>query len=99
MSLRRLKLDLKNLMAWFSDMVKAISEEITHAEKTKGSLLPAMPGGTAEAAMHLLQLLGALRHVINTSPQDEAVYPDPLLLQQGIPSYPQVRYMPNYYLY
>lgn len=82
---RRRRLDMGEVMVWYGDMATSLLADLARAEKSKDD-----PTGTgngrlkSEISILILQLVGALRRVIETNPTNAvSSYPDPIFLEQA----------------
>ncbi|KAG8998194.1 hypothetical protein FRB90_012355 [Tulasnella sp. 427] len=82
---RRRQLDMTEVMVWYNDIATSLLADLVQAEKSNHNMAVA---GTArlksEISILILQLLGALRRVIETHPTNALPsYPDPIFLEQA----------------
>ncbi|KAG8878846.1 hypothetical protein FRB97_002173 [Tulasnella sp. 331] len=82
---RRQELDMEEIMAWYADMVSILLQDLKDAELAAPATTATQPGNRRpEVAILVLQLVGALRKVIETMPSDGLQkYPNPIFLEQA----------------
>lgn len=82
---RRKGIELDEIMSWYSDMIKILLVELKDVEATRGVTAgPQQSGTRAGIAILVLQLVAALRKVIECStPTGHRKYPDPILIERG----------------
>ncbi|KAG9026890.1 hypothetical protein FRB95_008343 [Tulasnella sp. JGI-2019a] len=82
---RRQELEMTEIMAWYADMVGVLLQDLKEAEQVSSVVATAHPGNRRpEIAILVLQLVGALRKVIETMPPEgTAKYPNPIFLEQA----------------
>lgn len=83
---RRKNLDIEEIMGWYCDMAGILLDDLKEAEKlTAPTTATHATSRKREVALLTLQLMGALRIIIDTTPVADPVaqYPSPIFLEQG----------------
>ncbi|KAG8914774.1 hypothetical protein FRC00_010904 [Tulasnella sp. 408] len=82
---RRRALEMGEVMAWYRDMATFLLADLARAEKSKDDAAATSSARLkSEISILILQLVGALRRVIETQSTNTVLgYPDPIFLEQA----------------